>query len=81
MKEIFRNDLIVIKSTGHDYDFAYTIENLTNNKINFYLNGLDDYLELEENSWVGLLVGDYSDMIVESFINGDYTWNYIYGAK
>lgn len=78
MKEIFRNDLIVIKSTGQDYDFAYTIENLTNKKLNFYLNGLDDYLELEENNWVGLFVGDYSDMIVESFINGDYSWNYIY---
>ena len=78
MKEIFKNDLIVIKSTGHDYDFAYTIENLTNKKINFYLNGLDDYLELEGNDWVGLFFGEYSDMIVESFINGDYSWNYIY---
>ena len=46
--------MIVIKSTGQDYDFGYTIENLTDTKINFYLNGLDDYLEIKGNN------GDYS---------------------
>lgn len=70
--------MIVIKSTGQDYNFGYIIENLTDTKINFYLNGLDDYLEIERDNWVGLFIGEYSDMIVESFINGDYSWNYIY---
>lgn len=80
MKEIFRNNLISIKSTGKNYDIAYVIENLTDTRINIYLDDLDDYLEIMGNDWVGLLYREYSDEIVNNLIKEKYSWNYIYGA-
>lgn len=78
MEKIFENDLIIIKDTKSNYDFRYIIENKKDYKINFYLNGLDDYFEIDRNSWLGLFNGEYSKSIVDSLINKDYTWNYIY---
>ena len=78
MEKIFENDLIIVSDTKKDYDLRYVIENKKDHKINFYLNGLDDYLEIDKNSWLGLFNGEYSKIIIDSLINEDYTWNYIY---
>lgn len=78
LENIFENDLIIVSDTKKDYDFRYVIENKKDHKINFYLNGLDDYLEIDKNSWLGLFNGEYSKSIIDSLINEDYTWNYIY---
>jgi len=78
MKKILENDLIVVYDTMHDYDFKYAIENKHDKKLNIYLNGLDDYLEIEGNNWVGLFYGDYSNDIIESLKNKDYDYNFIY---
>ena len=79
MKSIFENELITIYDTGHDYDFKYCIENKNKgNDINIYLNELDDYIEIQKNNWVGLFSGDYSKMIIDSLLEGKYTYNYIY---
>lgn len=78
MKKIFENDLIIISDTQRNYDFKYVIENKKNYKINLSLNKLDDYLEIDKNNWLGLFNEDYSKSIVDSLINEDYTWNYIY---
>ena len=78
MEKIFENDLIIVSDTKKDYDLRYVIENKKDHKINFYLNGLDDYLEIDKNNWLGLFNGEYSKIIIDSLINEDYTWNYIY---
>lgn len=78
LENIFENDLIIVSDTKKDYDLRYVIENKKDHKINFYLNGLDDYLEIDKNSWLGLFNGEYSKIIIDSLINEDYTWNYIY---
>lgn len=78
MEKIFENDLIIVSDTKKDCDFRYVIENKKDHKINFYLNGLDDYLEIDKNNWLGLFNGEYSKSIIDSLINEDYIWNYIY---
>ena len=78
MKKIYENELFKIMDTKQDYDFKYVIENKTDKKLNLYLNGLDDYLELDENDWVGLFYGDYSNDIVRCLINNDYNYNCVY---
>lgn len=78
LKKIYENDLFIISDTQHDYDFRYTIENKKNYKINLYLNGLDDYLEIDKNEWVGLFNGDYSNDIITCLTNEDYNYNFIY---
>lgn len=78
LENVFENDLIIVSDTKKDYDLRYVIENKKDHKINFYLNGLDDYLEIDKNNWLGLFNGEYSKSIIDSLINEDYTWNYIY---
>lgn len=72
MEKIFENDLIIINDTKQDYDFRYVIENKKDYDIKLYLNGIDDYLELGKNNWVGLFNGDYSESIVDILINENY---------
>lgn len=76
MELIFENENLKIYDTKKDYDFRYVIENKKNIKICVYLNGLDDYIEIDKNNWVGLFNGDYSDDIVKCLQenNGDYTF-------
>ena len=78
MKKIYENDLFIIKDTEQDYDFKYIVENKTNKKINLYLNGIDDYLEIEGNDWVGLFHRYYSNDIINILINEEYSYNPIY---
>ena len=78
MKKILENDLIIVYDNMHDYDFKYAIKNKHDKKLNIYLNGLDDYLEIEGNNWVGLFYGDYSNDIIKSLKNKDYDYNFIY---
>lgn len=78
MKKIYENDLFIIKDTEQDYDFKYIVENKTNKKINLYLNGINDYLEIEGNNWVGLFHGYYSNDIISILMNEEYSYNFIY---
>lgn len=74
MKKIYENEFIKISDTRKNYDFRYIIENKKDNNINIYLNGLDDYMIIDKNSWIGLFNGDYSNDIIRCLIddNGDY---------
>ena len=71
---MFENEYIKIYDTRQNYDFRYVIQNKKNNDLNIYLNGLDDYVEIEKNNWVGLFGGDYTDDIIRCLLecNGDY---------
>lgn len=71
-KKIFENDDFIIKDSGKDYDFRYVIENKHNFDVNYYLIGLDDFLEIDKNSWIGLFQGDYSNDIIDCLIKGSY---------
>jgi hypothetical protein len=81
VENIFENDLFIIYDTKQDYDFRYSIANKSDKKINLYLNGLDDYLEINGNDWVGLFSGDYSDNMVNCLMEEDYDYNYIVGCE
>lgn len=54
------------------------IKNRENKKINLYLNGLDDYLEIDKNNCLYLFKGLYTNEILKCLKMKDYSYNFIY---
>lgn len=59
MKEIFRDEYIILTETEKDYGFIATIENESEELIRFETNG-EDLFSIEPKTWVGLLA-NYED--------------------
>lgn len=63
-----RSKDIVVKTTGHDWDFAAYVENLNNRPITIHFTGDDfddnDDIHLdshgEEYDWMGFFLSEYS---------------------
>ena len=72
LKKVFENEDFIICTTKTEYDFQYTIENKHDFDVKYYLIGLDDFLEIDKNSWVGLFHGDYTKDIIDCLIKGNY---------
>lgn len=78
METIFENEYIKVLDNGSDFDFRYIIDNKKEFDINIYLNGLDDYITISKNNWVGLLSGEYSDEIIRCLQENNGSYNEIY---
>lgn len=75
---VFENHLVAIYDTKNSIG-NYIIENKSNNKINMYFNDLDDYIVVDKKSMFRLNANRrYSKRIIESIVNKDYTYNFIY---
>ena len=71
LKKIYENEDFIIYEDNKGYDFKYTIKNKTNKKIVYYLNGMDDYLILQANDFIGLFNGDYSEEYIRCILDGN----------
>ena len=67
---------IIVKETGHDYDFIATIENDTDKTLNIYIDDLEGWysnsLVVEPHNWAGLLADDEGYGLLESIKAGDF---------
>lgn len=71
MKNIFENEDFIIYEDNKGYDFKYTIENKTNKKIVYYLNGMDEYLILQAKESTGLFNGEYTEEYIRCILDGN----------
>lgn len=78
MKTIYENEYIKVLDNGHNYDFRYVIENKKEHDLNIYLNGMDDYIEIDKSNWIGLFNGEYSDDIIRCLQNENGDYNLIF---
>lgn len=78
VEPIFENHLVTIYDTKNNIG-NYAIENKGNKAINMYFNDLDDYIVVPKNNVLRLNTNRrYSKKIVESIVNNDYTYNFVY---
>lgn len=68
LKKIFENQDLVIYEDTKGFDFAYGIENKTDNKL--IIEYGDDNEIIEVDKWLGLFADE--EYIVDSIINEDY---------
>lgn len=74
---MIENERIRVRTTGREYDFIATVENLTGEPLRIKFVGETDWIEalvLKPNDWVGLLadLGGYSAL--EALANGRYEY-------
>ena len=69
LEKIFENDNFIVWKDNKGFDFAYDIENKTDNKLIIHYGEDDDNI-IEINDWVGLFVGD--KYIIECILNGKF---------
>lgn len=68
LEKIFENDLFILYKDNKGFDFAYDIENKTDNKITIQYGDYDEELEIGE--WLGLFADE--EYIIESILNNNY---------
>lgn len=69
LEKIFENDDFIVWKDNKGFDFAYDIENKTDNKLIIHYGEDDDNI-IEINDWVGLFVGD--EYTIECILNGKF---------
>lgn len=69
LEKIFENDTFIIWQDNKGWDFAYDIENKTNDKITIQFTEFDEEIEIDD--WIGLF-NDEED-IIQEILNGNYT--------
>ena len=57
LEKIFENNDFIVWKDNKGFDFAYDIENKTDNKLIIHYGEDNDNI-IEINDWVGLFVGD-----------------------
>jgi hypothetical protein len=68
LENIFENDKFIIWQDNKGWDFAYDIENKTDEKITIQFTEFDETLEIED--WVGLFNDEES--YIEEILKGNY---------
>lgn len=68
LKKIYERDEFVIYKDDKGYDFAYDIENKTDNIIIIKFTNFDEELKIRE--WVGLF--NNQSYMIEDILNGNY---------
>lgn len=68
LENIFENDKFIIWKDNKGWDFAYDIENKTDEKITIQFTEFDKTLEIQD--WVGLFADE--EYIIESILKGNY---------
>ena len=69
LEKIFENNDFIVWKDNKGFDFAYDIENKTDNKLIIHYGEDNDNI-IEINDWVGLFVGD--KYIIECILNGKF---------
>ena len=73
---VFEDGFIVVETTGRDYDFVATIENLSNEDIFIILDDTDencfDPIEVGADNWIGILATADCWEIIEQFELGNF---------
>ncbi len=68
LENIFENDLFIIYQDNKGYDFAYDIENKTDETIKVIYGDYDEEFEIKD--WVGLFIDE--KYLIDCLINGNY---------
>lgn len=68
LENIFETKDFIVWQDNKGWDFAYDIENKTNNKIIIKFTEFDESIEIED--WVGLFNNEKS--YIEEILNGNY---------
>ena len=68
LEKIFENDTFIIWQDNKGWDFAYDIENKTDNKLTIQFIDFDEKIEV--NNWVGLFNDDR--FYIDEILNGRY---------
>ena len=64
---IFENEEILVKETGHDYDFIATVENKTDHEITIVFD--DDFIEpIVVDDWIGILADSNGYSTVDNLV-------------
>lgn len=71
MKEILRDEYIILTSTEHDFDIISIIENNSDKLIRFETNG-EDLFCIEPKSYIGLLANEEERAIFENLKQQNY---------
>ena len=69
LEKIFENDDFIVWKDNIGFDFAYDIENKTDNKLIIHY-GDDDSNVIEINDWVGLFADE--EYIIECILKGEF---------
>lgn len=73
---LVENERIRVRTSGHDYDFIATVENLTEETIYIKFAGEAVWIEplapIRSNGWVGLLANTEGYSALEALVNGRY---------
>ena len=69
LEKIFENDDFIVWKDNKGFDFAYDIENKTDNKLIIHY-GDDDSNVSEINDWVGLFADE--EYIIECILKGEF---------
>lgn len=69
LEKIFETDEFIIWKDNKGFDFAYDIENKTDNKLIIHY-GDDDSNIIEINDWVGLFADE--EYTIECILNGEF---------
>ena len=69
LEKIFENDDFIVWKDNKGFDFAYDIENKTDNKLIIHY-GDDDSNVIEINDWVGLFADE--EYIIECILKGEF---------
>ena len=69
LEKIFENDDFIVWKDNKGFDFAYDIENKTDNKLIIHY-GDDDSNIIEINDWVGLFADE--EYIIECILKGEF---------
>lgn len=80
IKTIYESEEVIIKTTGHDYDFIATIQNVSNRDIQITFIGKMDYLEpimVEYDEWVGIEADEVGYEQLEALIIGNFYTEYV----
>lgn len=76
MTILYEDNDIIVKSTGHDYDFIATVENKTDKDINIVFCG-EEYCDMfgiavDANDWTGILADPEGYEELEQLQNGNF---------
>lgn len=69
LEKIFENDDFIVWQDNKGFDFAYDIENKTDDKLTIHY-GDDDSNIIEINDWVGLFADE--EYTIECILNGEF---------
>lgn len=68
LEKIFENDKFIIWQDNKGWDFAYDIENKTDNKLIIQFTDFDEKIEI--NDWVGLFNDE--EIYINEILKGNY---------